>query len=45
MSEIFGVDLDENGMKIVNDRMVKNFSLIRVLDSLTILDTQKSCRS
>lgn len=41
MSEIFGVDLDENGMKIVNDRMVKNFSLIRVLDSLTILDTQK----
>lgn len=25
MSEIFGVDLDENGMKIVNDRMVKFF--------------------
>jgi len=41
ITETFGGMLDTKGREIVNDRMVKNFSLIRVLESLTILDTQK----
>lgn len=41
ITKIFKSELNEQEMQLVNDRMVKNFSLIRVLDSLTILDTQK----
>ncbi|GAA3011311.1 sigma 54-interacting transcriptional regulator [Tetragenococcus solitarius] len=41
LGEIFENLLSEAEIREVNDRLVKNFSLIRVLESLTILDTKR----
>lgn len=41
LGEIFENLLTEEEIREVNDRLVKNFSLIRVLESLTILDTKR----
>jgi sigma-54 dependent transcriptional regulator of gfr operon len=41
ISEIFQRTLSEKDIIEINNRLVKNFSLIRVIDSLTILDTKK----
>lgn len=41
LKEIFENLLSETEIREVNDRLVKNFSLIRVLESLTILDTKR----
>ncbi|AYW47290.1 RNA polymerase subunit sigma-54 [Tetragenococcus osmophilus] len=41
LKEIFENLLSEAEIREVNDRLVKNFSLIRVLESLTILDTKR----
>lgn len=41
LKEIFENLLSEVEIREVNDRLVKNFSLIRVLESLTILDTKR----
>lgn len=41
IAEIFQRTLSEEDIIEINNRLVKNFSLIRVIDSLTILDTKK----
>lgn len=41
IAEIFQRTLAEDDIIEINNRLVKNFSLIRVIDSLTILDTKK----
>ncbi|MGM0215899.1 sigma 54-interacting transcriptional regulator [Enterococcus sp. AZ109] len=41
IAEIFQRTLSEEDILEINNRLVKNFSLIRVIDSLTILDTKK----
>lgn len=41
IAEIFQRTLAEEEIMEINNRLVKNFSLIRVIDSLTILDTKK----
>ncbi|WP_207940734.1 sigma-54 dependent transcriptional regulator, gfr operon transcriptional activator [Enterococcus sp. DIV2402] len=41
LNRLFENMLSEQEIREVNNRLVKNFSLIRVIDSLTILDTKK----
>lgn len=41
IAEIFQGILAEEDIAEINNRLVKNFSLIRVIESLTILDTKK----
>jgi sigma-54 dependent transcriptional regulator, gfr operon transcriptional activator len=41
---IFGKIADSETIRKVNDRIIMNFSLSRVIDSLTILDTEKIIR-
>jgi sigma-54 dependent transcriptional regulator, gfr operon transcriptional activator len=41
---IFGKITDSETIRQVNDRIIMNFSLSRVIDSLTILDTEKIIR-
>lgn len=41
IADIFQRTLSEKDIIEINNRLVKNFSLIRVIDSLTILDTKK----
>lgn len=41
IADIFQRTLPEKDIIEINNRLVKNFSLIRVIDSLTILDTKK----
>ncbi|GIN63641.1 transcriptional antiterminator [Robertmurraya siralis] len=41
---IFGKIADAETIRQVNDRIIMNFSLSRVIDSLTILDTEKIIR-
>lgn len=36
---------DENDLKIINDNIIHNFTLRRVIDTLTILDTDKLLRN